>query len=87
MTADLIDNANDWVRLRIEIPLEARLSSWLPSVLENQLPERGNSTKARHLPLDKALLTKGIHRQITAFFACPNARLNRKHVRVLVPGQ
>ena len=47
MTADLIDNANDWVRLSIEIPLEARLSSWLPSVLENQLPERGNSTKTR----------------------------------------
>ena len=47
VTADLIDNANDWVRLSIEIPLEARLSSWLPSVLENQLPERGNSTKAR----------------------------------------
>ena len=47
MTADLIDNANDWVRLSIEIPLEARLSSWLPSVLENQLPEMGNSTKAR----------------------------------------
>ena len=47
MTADLIDNANDWVRLSIEIPLEARLSSWLPSVLENQLPETGNSTKAR----------------------------------------
>ena len=36
MTADLIDNLiNDWVRLSIEIPLEARLSSWLPSVLEN----------------------------------------------------
>ena len=47
MTADLIDNINDWVRLSIEIPLEARLSSWLPSVLENQLLETRKSTNAR----------------------------------------
>ena len=47
VTADLIDNMNDWVRLSIEIPLEARLSSWLSSVLENQLLETRKSTNAR----------------------------------------
>ena len=61
MTADLIDNTNDWVRLSIEIPLEARLSSWLPSVLENQLLETGKSTNARLNHKRVRVLVVGLH--------------------------
>ena len=50
ITGDLIDNANDWVRLSTKIPQEwrgPRLSSSLSSVLENQLLKKWQSTDER----------------------------------------